>query len=120
MCHRDDGIEDGDGRDIGFEVADEGAVDLEFVDQEARQVGQAGVTGPEVVYDDGRRTRLGSRSRQGRGTPFKMTTAKLRLTSAAMGQPGTKVGDLYEELGVTRQRLSKGELRPDGVKLLSR
>lgn len=51
-------------------------------------------------------------------------TAKLRLAMAAMGQPETQVGRLCEELGVTRQTLyrhvsPKGELRPDGKKLLS-
>jgi len=54
-----------------------------------------------------------------------MTAAKLRLAMAAMGQPETKVGDLCEELGIARQTLyrhvsPKGELRPNGVKLLSR
>ena len=34
-----------------------------------------------------------------------MTTAKLRLARAAMGQPETKVGDLCAELGITRQTL---------------
>ena len=43
---------------------------------------------------------------------------------AAMGQPETIVGDLCKELGVTRQTLyrhvsPKGELRPDGLKLIS-
>jgi AcrR family transcriptional regulator len=42
---------------------------------------------------------------------------------AAMGQPETKVSDLCQELGITRQTLyrhlsPKGELRPDGAKLL--
>ena len=65
-----------------------------------------------------------ARGRKG-GRPFKMTAAKLRLAMASMGQPETKVGDLCEELGITRQTLyrhlsPKGELRPDGVKLLSR
>ena len=65
-----------------------------------------------------------ARGRTG-GLPFKMTTAKLRLVMAAMGQPETKVGDLCQELGITRQTLyrhvsPKGELRPDGVKLLAR
>ncbi|WP_455749104.1 hypothetical protein [Herbaspirillum huttiense] len=51
-----------------------------------------------------------------------MTVAKLRLE---MGQPETKVGDLCQELGVTRQTMyrhisPKGELRPDGAKLLNR
>ncbi len=49
----------------------------------------------------------------------------LRLAMAAMGQPETKVADLCQELGITRQTLyrhisPKGELRPDGKKLLSR
>lgn len=50
-----------------------------------------------------------------------MTAAKLRLAQAAMGQPGTKVG----ELGVSRQTLyrhmdPKRQLRPDVEKLLGR
>ncbi len=54
-----------------------------------------------------------------------MTAAKLRLAMAAMGQPETKVGELCQELGVTRQTLYRhlspqGELRPDGVRLLAR
>ena len=64
-----------------------------------------------------------ARGRKG-GRPFKMTTAKLRLAMASMGQPETKVGDLCKELGVTRQTLYRhvsptGELRPDGVKLFA-
>lgn len=63
-----------------------------------------------------------ARGRRG-GAPFKMTPAKVRLAMAAMGQPETKVADLCEELGVTRQTLyrhvsPKGELREDGGKLL--
>jgi hypothetical protein len=63
-----------------------------------------------------------ARGRNG-GRPFKMTAAKLRLAQAAMGQPGTKVGELCAELGVTRQTLyrhvdPKGVLRLDGEKLL--
>jgi DNA invertase Pin-like site-specific DNA recombinase len=65
-----------------------------------------------------------ARGRSG-GRPFKMTAAKLRLAMAAMGQPETVVSNLCEELGITRQTLyrhvsPKGEMRPDGVKLLSR
>ena len=57
--------------------------------------------------------------------PFKMTAAKLRLVMASMGQPETKVGDLSEELALTRQTLyrhvsPKGEPRPDRVNLHSR
>lgn len=65
-----------------------------------------------------------ARGRKG-GRPFKMTSAKLRLAMAAMGQPETKVNDFCNELNITRQTLyrhvsPKGELRPDGAKLLAR
>lgn len=65
-----------------------------------------------------------ARGRSG-GRAFKMTAAKLRLAMAAMGQSETKVGDLCQELGITRQTLyrhvsPKGELRQDGMKLLSK
>lgn len=65
-----------------------------------------------------------ARGRKG-GRPYKMTAAKLRLAMAAMGKPETKVSDLCQELGITRQTLYRhispqGELRPDGRKLLSR
>lgn len=75
------------------------------------------------------RTRAGLASARARGRhggrPFKMSPAKLRLAMAAMGKPETEVGSLCKELGVTRQTLyrhvgPKGELRPDGQKLLSR
>jgi hypothetical protein len=54
-----------------------------------------------------------------------MTAAKLRLAQAAMGQPGTKAGDLCIELGVSRQTLyrhvaPKGTLRPDGLARLAK
>ena len=65
-----------------------------------------------------------ARGRKG-GRPFKMTAAKLRLAMASMGQPETKVGELCAEMNITRQTLyrhvsPKGELRTDGLKLLSR
>jgi hypothetical protein len=54
-----------------------------------------------------------------------MTTAKLRLAQAAVGQPGTRIGELCIDLGVSRQTLYRhmnptGQLRPDGEKLLGR
>ena len=63
-----------------------------------------------------------ARGRKG-GRKHKMTPAKLRLAQAAMGKPETKVADLCEELGITRQTLYRhvgpqGELRTDGQKLL--
>lgn len=65
-----------------------------------------------------------ARGRKG-GRPFKMTSAKLRLALAAMGQPETKVNELCNELSITRQTLyrhvsPKGELRTDGTKLLGK
>ena len=63
-----------------------------------------------------------ARGRNG-GRPFKMTAAKLRLAQAAMGKAGTQVGELCAKLGISRQTLyrhvdPKGQLRPDGEKLL--
>ena len=63
-----------------------------------------------------------ARGRKG-GRPYKMTPTKVRLAAASMGQPGTKVGELCKELGVTRQTLYRhvsptGELRLDGKKVL--
>ena len=73
------------------------------------------------------RTRAGmaaarARGRNG-GRPYKMTAAKLRLAMAAMGKPETKIGELCEELGISRQTLYRhvgpdGSIRPDGQKLL--
>lgn len=64
-----------------------------------------------------------ARGRNG-GRPYKMTPAKLRLAMASMGKPGTKVGELCTELGITRQTLYRhvspnGEIRADGEKLLA-
>ncbi len=64
-----------------------------------------------------------ARGRKG-GRPSKMTPAKLRLAMAAMGQPETSVGALCTELGIARQTLyrhvgPRGELRPDGQKVLA-
>jgi DNA invertase Pin-like site-specific DNA recombinase len=73
------------------------------------------------------RTKAGLASARARGrsggAPYKMTAAKLRLAMAAMGQPETKVGNLCNELGTTRQTLSRhvapdGNLRDDGKRLL--
>ncbi len=64
-----------------------------------------------------------ARGRKG-GRPYKMTAAKLRLATASMGRPDTKISELCTELGVSRQTLYRhvsptGELRPDGRKLLA-
>jgi len=52
-----------------------------------------------------------------------MTPAKVRLAMASMGQKETKVTDLCNELGVTRQTLYRhvapdGTLREDGLKVV--
>jgi DNA invertase Pin-like site-specific DNA recombinase len=74
------------------------------------------------------RTRAGlasarARGRRGGRRP-KMTPAKLRLATAAMGNPETNVGDLCRELGVTRSTLYRhvsptGELRGAGRRHLA-
>ena len=53
-----------------------------------------------------------ARGRMG-GRPYKMTAAKLRLAMAAMGNIETKIGDLCEELGITKQTLYR-HVAPDG------
>lgn len=73
------------------------------------------------------RTRAGlaaarARGRSGGRKP-KMTPAKVRLAAAAMGKKGTVVGDLCEELGITRATIYRyvsptGELRRDGKKVV--
>jgi len=73
------------------------------------------------------RTRAGlaaarARGRKGGRKP-KMTPAKVRLAAAVMGKKGTVVGDLYEELGITRSTIYRyvsatGELRQDGKKVI--
>ena len=45
-----------------------------------------------------------ARGRTG-GRPFTMTPAKVRLAVASMGEPDTKVSELCEELGISRQTL---------------
>jgi hypothetical protein len=57
------------------------------------------------------------------GRKPKMTPAKVRLAAAAMGKKGTVVGDLCEELGITRSTIYRyvsptGELRQDGKKVV--
>ncbi len=73
------------------------------------------------------RTRAGLASARARGRhggrPHKMTAAKLRTAQAAMGKPETKIAGLCTELGITRQTLyrhvdPRGELRPDGIRLI--
>jgi DNA invertase Pin-like site-specific DNA recombinase len=74
------------------------------------------------------RTRAGlasarERGRKGGRRP-KMTPAKVRLASAAMGKPETNVARLCEELGVSSQTLYRdvsptGELRRDARRTLA-
>ena len=75
------------------------------------------------------RTKVGLASARARGRngggQYKMTSAKLRLAMAAMGQRETVVNKLRKELGITRQTLYRhigpdGSLRRDGLKVLAR
>lgn len=59
------------------------------------------------------------------GRKFALTASGLRRAQAAMTHRDTNVGDLCAELGITRNTLyrlvgPKGELRPDGEKLLAK
>lgn len=59
------------------------------------------------------------------GAPYKMTVEKLHFAMAAMGQADTNVGEICNEIGITRQTLFRhlapdGSLRHDGEKLLAR
>lgn len=59
------------------------------------------------------------------GRPFTMTPAKVRTAMAAMGHKETNVGELCDELGISRQSLYRyvsptGELRADGTRVLNR
>lgn len=74
------------------------------------------------------RTKAGLESARARGhnggRPYKMTPAKVRLAMASMGQPGTNVGALCRELGISRQTLYRhvsppGELRDAGRDVMS-
>ena len=52
MCHVDKGLDEVEGADAAVVLQDERAVQLEHVDREAAQVGQAGIAGAEVVDRD--------------------------------------------------------------------
>ncbi len=73
------------------------------------------------------RTKAGLASARARGRlggrRHKMTPTKLYLAQGALEKPDTKISELCEELGITRQTLyrhvsPKGELRDDGIKLI--
>ncbi len=75
------------------------------------------------------RTKAGLASARARGRsggrPFKMTSVKLRLAMASMGNSDTNVGKLCAEIGICRQTLYRhvapdGTLRADGRKLLNK
>ncbi len=61
----------------------------------------------------------------GRPYKYKMTSAKVRLAAASVGQPNTKISELCTELGVSRQTLYRhvsptGDIRPEGQRCLGR
>jgi DNA invertase Pin-like site-specific DNA recombinase len=80
----------------------------------------------ELIVERTKAGLMAARARGGHGgRPYKMTAAKLRLAQAAMGKAETKVAELCQELGITRQTLYRhvgptGELREDGRKLIKR
>lgn len=86
----------------------------------------AGLAEFELIVERIRAGLASARARGRYGGPrSRWTPAKLRLAQAAMGKPETKAAELCAELGITRQTLyrhvtPKGEIRPDGEKLLAR
>lgn len=130
MRHLINTVNDLTGRDVGLKVLTGHGATIDTTTASGKLV--FGIFAALAEFERelmAERTRAGLASARARGRhggrPYKMTAAKLRLAMAAMGQPETKVGALCQELGVTRQTLyrhvsPKGELRPDGSKLLAR
>lgn len=80
----------------------------------------------EQIYE---RTMAGLKSARARGRlggrPMALSKHQVLLAQSAMKDPKTKVRELCEELGISRQALykyvgPKGELRPYGIKILGK
>ena len=123
-------VHDLTGRGVGFEVLTGQGAQIDTTTAQGKLI--FGIFAALAEFEReliSERTRAGLASARARGrhggAPFKMTTAKLRLAVAAMGDRETKVGELCKELGVTRQTLyrhvgPKGELREHGKRPLER
>lgn len=115
-------------REISFKVLTGQGANIDTTTSNGRLV--FGIFAALAEYEReliGERTKAGLKAARARGRrggrKYKMTLAKIRLAQAAMGKPETKVTDLCQELGITRQTLyrhvgPKGQLRGDGKKLI--
>jgi len=115
-------------REIGFKVLTGQGANIDTTTSNGRLV--FGIFAALAEYEReliGERTKAGLKAARARGRTggrkHKMTLAKIRLAQAAMEKPETKVSDLCEELGITRQTLyrhvsPKGQLRGDGEKFM--
>ena len=121
-------IHDLQNRDIGFKVLTGQGASIDTMTPNGRLV--FGIFAALAEYEReliGERTKAGLNAARARGRTggrkHKMTLAKIRLAQAAMGKPETKIAELCEELGITRQTLyrhvsPRGQLRGDGEKLM--
>ncbi len=121
-------VHDLQNRDVSFKVLTGQGADIDTTTSNGRLV--FGIFAALAEYERkliGERTKAGLTAARARGRvggrKNKMTLAKIRLAQAAMGKPETKVSELCQELGITRQTLYRhvgpeGQLRGDGEKVL--
>jgi len=116
-------------REIGFKVLTGQGADIDTTTANGRLI--FGIFASLAEYEReliSERTKAGLSAARARGRlggrKFKMTATKLHIAQSAMEKPNTKISELCEELGITRQTLyrhldPKGQLRADAHKLIA-